>query len=99
MQVRWNYLFFADIWILRRSELRAVSRSCELLAYSSDGAICLYALCPPGGTLKVRSRMQIEAPNTAEKIREAGSDPGGDGEQVIALRSELARKMAAHIPG
>jgi hypothetical protein len=43
--------------------------------------------------------MQIEAPNTAEKIREAGSDPGGDGEQVIALRSELARKMAAHIPG
>src|SRR5271166_1579672 len=41
--------------------------------------------------------MQIEAENRAEKAHEAGSGQGGDGDQVIALRSELARKIAAHI--
>ena len=41
--------------------------------------------------------MQIEAAKTAEKPREASADPGGDRGQAIALRSELARKIAAHI--
>src|SRR5271166_926787 len=41
--------------------------------------------------------MQIEAENRAEKAHEAGSGQGGDGDQAIALRSELASKIAAHI--
>ena len=41
--------------------------------------------------------MRIEEENRAEKHREARIDKGGDGEQVIAQRSELARKIAAHI--
>jgi len=41
--------------------------------------------------------MQIEAADSAEKLREASADPGGDGDRAIALRSELARKIAAHI--
>ena len=41
--------------------------------------------------------MQIEAEGRAEKPRETSEDPGGDGGRAIALRSELARKIAAHI--
>jgi len=41
--------------------------------------------------------MQIEAANRAETPREANTDLGRDRDNVIALRSELASKIAAHI--
>jgi len=39
--------------------------------------------------------MQIEAANRAEEPCKAGTGPGGDGDNAIALRSEPARKIAA----
>src|ERR1035437_5142557 len=51
-----GYLVSTDTSILRRSEFRAVSRSCELLAYSSDKSIFLYTQCRPGGTLKMEEQ-------------------------------------------
>lgn len=41
--------------------------------------------------------MQVEATNRAEKPHKETIDGGGDGGRAIALRSELARKIAAHI--
>jgi len=41
--------------------------------------------------------MQKVAAHKADKSREPSSDQGGDGSQTIALRSELARKISAHI--
>jgi AraC-like DNA-binding protein len=41
--------------------------------------------------------MQIEAAKKVDKPHEASFDPGDDGGQAIALRSELARKIVAHI--
>jgi AraC-like DNA-binding protein len=41
--------------------------------------------------------MRNEAGIKAETPREASTGPGGDEDNVIALRSELARKIAAHI--
>jgi AraC-like DNA-binding protein len=41
--------------------------------------------------------MQIEAGNRAETPRGASTGPSGEVDNVIALRSELARKIAAHI--
>jgi hypothetical protein len=41
--------------------------------------------------------MPIGASNRAEKQRDLSSELGSDGDQAIALRSELARKIAAHI--
>ena len=40
--------------------------------------------------------MQDEAENRAEKPRETRNDPCGDGDEAIALRSKLARKIAVH---
>ena len=41
--------------------------------------------------------MKIEAENRAEKPREASTGQTGDEVQAIALRSDLARKIASHI--
>ena len=53
--------------------------------------------CRSGSTLKMEEHMQIEAAKRSETPREANADSGDDSSQVIALRSELARKIAAHI--
>src|ERR1035437_956039 len=41
--------------------------------------------------------MQVEATNRAERPHKETIYGGGDGGRAIALRSELARKIAAHI--
>jgi AraC-like DNA-binding protein len=41
--------------------------------------------------------MQVEETNSAEISRLANTGPGDEGDNVIALRSELARKIASHI--
>lgn len=41
--------------------------------------------------------MQVEATNMAEKPHKEIMDGGGDGSRAIALRSELAHKIATHI--
>lgn len=40
--------------------------------------------------------MQIEVANRVEMPGNSSADPSGDGSHVIAFRSELAHKIAAH---